>query len=55
MATKFTAEKREELKQQAWAMRQQSMSELNIAVELGVAQSTVHYWLAAVRREQAKP
>jgi transposase len=54
MATKFTTEQRELLKAQAWDMHKQSMSELNIAVELGVAQSTVHYWLEAVRREQVK-
>jgi transposase len=54
MATKFTTEQRELLKAQAWYMHKQSMSELNIAVELGVAQSTVHYWLEAVRRDMAK-
>lgn len=54
MAARFTVAEREKLKALAWEMRQQSMSELNIAVELGVAQSTVHYWLEAVRREQAK-
>jgi predicted transcriptional regulator len=54
MAARFTVGEREKLKALAWDMHKQSMSELNIAVELGVAQSTVHYWLEAVRRDMAK-
>lgn len=53
MATKFTAEQRESLKVQAWQMHLDGMSQLKIAVHLNVAQSTVHYWLEAARREQA--
>lgn len=54
MRGKFTPQEREERKQTAWQMHTQGMSELNIAVELGVAQSTVHYWLKEIERRQAE-
>lgn len=53
MRGRFTPEQRRQLMEAAWDMRQQTMSELNIAVELGVAQSTVHYWLEQMRRERS--
>lgn len=54
MRGKFTAEQREKLKQEAWQMHKQGMSELNISIELTVAQSTVHYWLKDIERRQGK-
>lgn len=54
MRGKFTPEQREQHKQTAWQMHTQGMSELNISIEIGVAQSTVHYWLQEMRRRRAR-
>lgn len=53
MRDRFTPQERQQLQAQAWQMHKEGLAELKIAVQLGVAQSTVHYWLEAVRRERA--